>query len=589
MATILVVALTSVAIMVSRALRDSALELATERIQRAARQIALISQNSVAGRQPRYFAVANDPVIRGALRGERASAERIAAALAPARVPGDSALPILLWTAGGQLVYADSDAVEARAATTGLPHYVRAATGAAGSLQSDSLRHSAMYDEGSRVVMWFVQPVRDRGRVTGFIAHKRRLTAGPITLGILRELSGVPANMYYRNADSSLWATAAGASIWRADAQPGGADYLVHEEPIGASGILVGLRVPRATVVAPSQRILGRVLLLSVLLIVAGAFVAWALTRRLTQPLAALTRATRTIAEGDYRVRVREDGSTEARDLAMMFNAMASEIESVRVRLEEQTRHAHAASTAKSEFLAIVSHELRTPLNAIGGYIDLLDMGLRGPVTPEQRADLQRIRASQRHLLGLINSILDLSRVEARQIQYNLSSVALGPLLEEMRVLMSPQAAANGVSLVGESSADVAVVADADKLRQIILNLLTNAIRHTPAHGAVRMHVEENGSSMAIVIRDTGPGVPAERRQSIFEPFVQLDRSLSKHREGLGLGLAISRDLARGMGGDVTCDDRGAGACFVVTLPRAGVVSAGALSDRPLPAQDVAI
>jgi signal transduction histidine kinase len=224
-----------------------------------------------------------------------------------------------------------------------------------------------------------------------------------------------------------------------------------------------------------------------------------------------------------------------------------------------------------------MSHELRTPLNAIGGYVDLIEMGLRGPLTDLQRRDLDRIKTSQEHLLGLISGVLDLARVEAGKVNYETTHIAVDPFLAGLDALIAPQAAAKSVVLeYVECRDDLAVVADREKLRQILLNLLSNAIRHTPAGGRVTLSAEARGSRVAIVVEDTGPGIPVDKQETIFEPFVQLDRSLTQQREGLGLGLTISRDLARGMQGDLVAEARtGSGARFVLTLRR-GVVDAGA-------------
>jgi PAS domain S-box-containing protein len=326
--------------------------------------------------------------------------------------------------------------------------------------------------------------------------------------------------------------------------------------------------------------------------------------------------------------------------------------------LRDAREAAEAASRAKSEFLAAMSHELRTPLNAIGGYAELMELGIRGTVSDEQRQDLARIRASQQHLLTLIGSVLDLSRVESGRVTYKLERVPIGELFESLEPLVIPQAASKGqilrfeapalsplstsedgrvvesgrvreVGEVGEvgdrggtggartgGAAKLAVIADRDKLRQILLNLLSNAIRHTPngttisvtarrvgagvgaearAVGGMRgergegargervvsgdnvvaaaeeVEKVEKVEKVEISVRDNGPGIPMNRRQSVFEPFVQLDRSLSKPTDGIGLGLAISRDLARGMGGDLVLvggeDGGGGGACFGVVLP----------------------
>jgi len=267
------------------------------------------------------------------------------------------------------------------------------------------------------------------------------------------------------------------------------------------------------------------------------------------------------------------------RRLAKTFNFMAEEIGASRAALEQQTRQAEAASSAKSEFLTVMSHELRTPLNAIGGYVDLIEMGLRGPLSDLQKRDLDRIKASQQHLLGLISGVLDLARVEAGKVNYEMGNVAVDPFLAGLDAMIAPQATAKSVTLhYVECAADIAVVADREKLRQILLNLLSNAIRHTPAGGRVTLSAEERGRRVAIIVDDTGPGIPADKHEAIFEPFVQLDRSLTQPRDGLGLGLAISRDLARGMFGDLVVGAHdGRGARFVLTMPR-GVVDADALT-----------
>ncbi len=240
--------------------------------------------------------------------------------------------------------------------------------------------------------------------------------------------------------------------------------------------------------------------------------------------------------------------------------------------LREAREAAEAGNRAKSDFLAAMSHELRTPLNAIGGYAELIEMGLRGPVSEEQRRDLARIRASQAHLLGLIGGLLDLSRIENGHVQYDIQSIGVAPMLADIEGLVLPQATAKEQALTCIACAtDLAVSADREKLRQILLNLLSNAVRHSPVRASITVNAERgDGEFVTIKVRDTGPGIPRERHDTIFEPFVQLDRSLTRSTEGVGLGLAISRDLARGMGGDITvASTPGEGACFTLILPAA--------------------
>jgi signal transduction histidine kinase len=232
---------------------------------------------------------------------------------------------------------------------------------------------------------------------------------------------------------------------------------------------------------------------------------------------------------------------------------------------------AEAANRSKTEFLASMSHELRTPLNAIGGYTDLLLLGVRGAITPEQQADLERIARSQRHLLGVINDILNFARVEAGFVDYDLRPVAVAELLAEVEPLVQPQLAARALDFAGDPGPDgVHVQADREKVRQVLLNLLANAVKFTEPGGRVWTSVAEQGSVVAIRVHDTGVGIPADRLPSVFEPFVQVHRSLAKPVEGTGLGLAISRDLARGMGGDLTAESTpGVGSTFTLTLPAA--------------------
>jgi PAS domain S-box-containing protein len=231
---------------------------------------------------------------------------------------------------------------------------------------------------------------------------------------------------------------------------------------------------------------------------------------------------------------------------------------------------AEASSRAKSEFLATLSHELRTPLNAIGGYVDLLSLGVRGALNPQQLEDVGRIRRNQQHLLGLINDLLNFSRIEAGALTYDLAPVPLSEVAAEVRPMIEPQAASKGLELEWDVD-DPALVAYADavKVEQILLNLLTNAVKFTPAGGRITVAGGSDGGRVTLSVTDTGIGVPPDQIQAVFEPFVQVGRSLSSGPEGTGLGLAISRDLARAMEGDLTLRSQpGAGSTFVLALPR---------------------
>ena len=231
---------------------------------------------------------------------------------------------------------------------------------------------------------------------------------------------------------------------------------------------------------------------------------------------------------------------------------------------------AREANLAKSQFLATMSHELRTPLNAIAGYAELLEMGLRGPVSDAQREDLRRIRVNQRHLLGLINDVFNFAKLESGHVELSITDVAVEETLAETGALIEPKMAARGLQYDyrrGEPS--VYCRADGEKLRQVVLNLLSNAVKFTERGGRVMLEWETCDDEVRIHVRDTGRGIPAEKLEAIFEPFVQLQHGLNGRADGTGLGLAISRELARAMKGDVTvASSPGEGSTFTLALPR---------------------
>lgn len=243
---------------------------------------------------------------------------------------------------------------------------------------------------------------------------------------------------------------------------------------------------------------------------------------------------------------------------------------------ERASREAHearikaeAANASKANFLAMVSHELRTPLNAIGGYAQLMEQGLSGPVTETQHKYLQRVRRSQEHLESLINDVLDFAKLEAGRVQFEMARFPIGEALSAVVAFIEPQARAAEVQFHYRGGDDGLIVsADREKVLQVVLNLISNALKFTPAGGLVALDWVRRETDVAIRVSDNGRGVPADKLQEVFEPFVQAQPNVRGASEGTGLGLAISRDLARAMGGDITVESEvGVGSTFSLLLP----------------------
>ncbi|HEX6533706.1 MAG TPA: ATP-binding protein [Gemmatimonadaceae bacterium] len=250
----------------------------------------------------------------------------------------------------------------------------------------------------------------------------------------------------------------------------------------------------------------------------------------------------------------------------------ASEVErTVLYQREKEARvAAESANRAKSEFLAAMSHDLRTPLNAIGGYAELLELGVKGPMNDEQRAYLQRIKRNQEHLLALVNDVLNFARIERGQVQVAMTTVPVDRLLAGLSAIIEPQVMRKQLEYhYVPSDPSLVVRADREKVEQVLINLLSNAVKFTPAGGTITLSGEARGEMVAITVADTGIGIPGDRLEAIFDPFVQVDAQRTGEQEGVGLGLAIGRNLARLMGGELSAKSQeGAGSAFVLELPR---------------------
>jgi signal transduction histidine kinase len=291
------------------------------------------------------------------------------------------------------------------------------------------------------------------------------------------------------------------------------------------------------------------------------------LSGSLLGPIQRIDHRLAAIASGDFSGHVEVDNRDELGALGANVNRMNDELRRLYTELEAASRH-------KSEFLANMSHELRTPLNAIIGFSQVLRDEMFGHVNEKQAEYLDDIVSSGSHLLSLINDVLDLSKVEAGQVELDVHPFNLREALERGVVMVRERATENGVqvSLAADPQVDV-VAGDERRIKQVIFNLLSNAVKFTPAGGAVDLTTARVNGEVRIAVADTGPGVAPEDHERIFEEFRQTDAGLEQ-REGTGLGLALSKRLVELHGGHIWIESElGKGSTFVFTLPASEVPS----------------
>jgi signal transduction histidine kinase/CheY-like chemotaxis protein len=328
----------------------------------------------------------------------------------------------------------------------------------------------------------------------------------------------------------------------------------------------------RAGLAEDRRQLTVAVLAFSVVSVSTALLLGFLLSWSIILPIKKIGHAFDRITRGDFGARVDVPNRDELGRLADNLNStserLAELFETQRLlasRLSDSNASLERASEAKSRFLASVSHELRTPMNAILGFTDALLAGLDGPLNDEQRKSLEWVQRGGRDLLGLINEILDLSKVEAGRLTLRPEALAPGDVVESVAAQLAPLAAAKGLQLTCEvADAPPEAVLDEQRLRQVLGNLVGNAVKFSDS-GEVRLVADTTSyGNLHVSVADNGPGIPPDKQDLVFDEFRQGDDDTA----GTGLGLAISRRLARAMGGDVTVESEpGAGAVFHLHLP----------------------
>ncbi len=590
--------------MAYREVRASAVDARVERLARVSSQLAALVDSSAGLQLAEMREASGSAAVLAYLLGSAPEADAAEALRAQLDLEGDS-LPTELWTAERDVALRigalPSWLTPAQADSLHAARGVRAAGG-----------YSELLRVGDRTFVWLATPVERSETVVGYIAQLRAVGSNGGGSAQVSQLLGGGGTVYFEN-EGGGWFTLGGAPVGQPEAAAEGEPYaradarfIMQRTPVGAGPLSVVVEASMDEVLAGPTAFLRRLFAGAALLLLLGALGAWLLSRRIVSPLLELNRAASDVAAGDYGRRVDVDRTDEIGTLARAFSTMAAEVErardALRGKLDEARRlaatveatnrqltdamaaaeharsDAESANRAKSEFLATMSHEIRTPINAIIGYTDLLQLEIPGELTPAQRAHLQRIRASGGHLMRLVDEVLDLSRIESGRLQVQDRVGTAGEAIAAAYAVVAPDAERKRITIVAppDGDADVCYHGDPHRVRQVLINLLTNAVKFTPDGGRVDIRTSacQNGDDQrawaCIAVHDTGVGIADDQLDSVFEPFVQGDRGYTRAHGGVGLGLSISRRLARMMEGDVDVTSApGQGSTFTLRLPLA--------------------
>ena len=560
--------------------RGSAIQAQAARLQQVARQLVGVLDANPANRIAQLRALADDPRVRATLLTDAA----------PDGV--DEVIARLLTADSLPLDVRARDARSVSRAGRFPPELTQS--------QVDSLlaiplhRGDGGYSEnrvvGGAPYLWLSVPLVVDDRTIGSVAHLRRV-GDPGASANIDQLIGTGYAVYYVNATGGHWITLEGDVVPPPFPDPQSPPAL-HERPAdGAramafaaassnSPLVIVAEAPMSAALAAPRAFLRDLMIGAAVIMLLGLIATWWLSRRITRPIVQLAHAADDLSGGREPREVVIDRNDELGDLARAFSRMAADIRASQEALRQQIHEARAAraeaetaNRAKSEFLATVSHEIRTPINAIIGYTDLLLMGVPDPISPRQRQQMEKVRASGQYLIRLVDEVLDLSRIEAGSLSVHELSADVRETVEAALSRTKAAADERGITIaVTAGDGPYRYVGDARRVEQILANLLSNAIKFSDEGGRVevRSAADTQNGGIRISVSDNGVGIAPEQLERIFDPFVQVEQGYTRSYGGVGLGLAVSRELARIMRGDITVESEpGRGSTFTLRLPAA--------------------
>ncbi|HST59472.1 MAG TPA: ATP-binding protein [Longimicrobium sp.] len=604
---LLVVTLAAGAFFAYTEVKQTATRAALERLQTVAQQFATLVAPGVPARQLAMRTAAADPALLAAVDapGERTrpAAEAVLQGL---RRREDPALPLHLWDRARRPLVRIGAYPDSTDPSPGTPR---------GPLPGEmGIGHFFAIDTAN--FFWLAVPVTRGADTVGWIAELRRV--GGAAAAPLEELLGGEVEVYFGNRTGGPWVALDGPTEPPAPGWPftgsrryeraGTGTLLAHAVDVPRTPWTIVAEQSRASVLERPGIFLRHAALAVAGLCLLGAAGAWLVSRSITRPLRDLRMASEAIARGDYARRIEMRRTDELGMLGGGFNQMAAQVQASHDALREQVDTAQSlaeeleqtneqleaalaeadaardeaqeANRSKSEFLATMSHEIRTPINAIIGYTDLLLMELEGPLTPGQTAQLERVRFSSTHLTGLVDQLLDFARIEAGSLRVERRIALAEDAVTAAVTVLGPEAARKGIALSTACNGGLRYHGDPQRVDQILLNLVSNAVKFTESGGRAEIRCAPRdgnlpatgtaGTWVCLRVEDSGIGIAPDQAERIFEPFVQVESGYTRRHGGAGLGLAISRRFARWMGGDLTVESTpGAGSSFTLWLPAA--------------------